>query len=217
MAWRVAQDIPNGAYVNLGIGMPERVANYLLRDREVVFHCENGVLGMGPTPATEEEDYDLISAGKRPITMVTGGAFVHSADSFAIVRGGHIDICVLGAFQVSATGDLANWSTGTPGAVPAIGGAMDLAVGAKRIFVISEHCAKQGSPKIVERCTYPLTAVGVVSTVYTDLAVIDVTASGLLVREMVEDLHFDDLQDRTGAPLTLATDWRTLTAPAEVT
>lgn len=213
MAWRVAQDIPNGAYVNLGIGMPEKVANYLPRDREVVFHCENGVLGMGPTPATEEEDYDLISAGKRPITMVTGGAFVHSADSFAMIRGGHIDICVLGAFQVSATGDLANWSTGTPGAVPAIGGAMDLAVGAKRIFVISEYCTKQGTPKIVERCTYPLTAVGVVSTVYTDLAVIDVTASGLLVREMVENLDFDDLQGRTGAPLTLATDWHTLTAP----
>ncbi len=213
MAWRVAQDIPNGAYVNLGIGMPELVANYLPPDREVVFHCENGLLGMGPTPATGEEDYDLISAGKQPVTMVTGGAFVHSADSFAMVRGGHIDICVLGAFQVSATGDLANWSTGTPGAVPAIGGAMDLAVGAKRVFVISEHCTKQGTPKIVQRCNYPLTAVGVVNTVYTDLAVIDVTASGLLVREMAEDLRFDDLQDRTGAPLTLATDWHPLTAP----
>lgn len=213
MAWRVARDIANGAYVNLGIGMPEMVANYLPRDREVVFHCENGVLGMGPMPAAGEEDYDLISAGKRPVTMVTGGAFVHSADSFAIVRGGHIDICVLGAFQVSAKGDLANWSTGTPGAVPAIGGAMDLAVGAKRIFVISEHCTKQGTPKIVERCSYPLTAVGVVSTVYTDLAVIDVTAGGLLVREMVQGLQFDDLQARTGAPLTLATDWCTLTAP----
>jgi 3-oxoadipate CoA-transferase, beta subunit len=214
MAWRLAQDIPNGAYVNLGIGMPELVANYLPRDREVVFHCENGVLGMGPMPAPGEEDYELISAGKRPVTLVAGGAFVHSADSFAMIRGGHIDICVLGAFQVSVKGDLANWSTGEPGAVPAVGGAMDLAVGAKRIFVISEHCTKQGAPKIVERCSYPLTAVGVVSTMYTDLAVIDVTADGLLVREMVDGLQFDDLQDRTGAPLKLVSDWRTLAGPA---
>jgi 3-oxoadipate CoA-transferase beta subunit len=214
MAWRVAQDIPNGAYVNLGIGLPESVANYLSTDREVVFHCENGVLGMGPVPAAGTEDYDLISAGKRPVTMVTGGAFVHSADSFAMIRGGHIDICVLGAFQVSATGDLANWSTGEPGAVPAVGGAMDLAVGAKRIFVISEHCTKQGAPKIVEHCTYPLTAVGVVSTVYTELAVIDVTADGLSVRESIEGLDFSELQRRTGAPLSRADGWRALVAPA---
>jgi 3-oxoadipate CoA-transferase, beta subunit len=213
MAWRLAQDIPNGAYVNLGIGMPEIVANYLPRDREVVFHCENGVLGMGPMPAPGKEDYELISAGKRPVTMVAGGAFVHSADSFAMIRGGHIDICVLGAFQVSVKGDLANWSTGEPDAVPAVGGAMDLAVGAKRVFVISEHCTKRGAPKIVERCGYPLTAVGVVSTIYTDLAVIDVTADGLLVRELIEGLDFAELQQRTGAPLSLASDWHALTAP----
>jgi 3-oxoadipate CoA-transferase, beta subunit len=213
MAWRVAQDIPNAAYVNLGIGMPELVANYLPPEREVVFHCENGVLGMGPMPATGEEDYELISAGKRPVTMVAGGAFVHSADAFAMIRGGHIDICVLGAFQVSVRGDLANWSTGEPGAVPAVGGAMDLAVGAKRVFVISEHCTKQGAPKIVERCSYPLTAVGVVSTIYTDLAVIDVSADGLSVRELIEGLDFAELQQRTGAPLSLASDWHALTAP----
>jgi len=214
MAWRMAQDIPNAAYVNLGIGMPELVANYLPPEREVVFHCENGVLGMGPMPATGEEDYELISAGKRPVTMVAGGAFVHSADAFAMIRGGHIDICVLGAFQVSVRGDLANWSTGEPGAVPAVGGAMDLAVGAKRVFVISEHCTKQGAPKIVERCSYPLTAVGVVSTIYTDLAVIDVSADGLSVRELIEGLDFAELQQRTGAPLSLARGWRTLAAPA---
>ena len=213
MAWRVAQDIPNGAYVNLGIGMPEIVANYLPPDREVVFHCENGLLGMGPMPAAGEEDYELISAGKRPVTLVAGGAFVHSADSFAMIRGGHIDICVLGAFQVSVKGDLANWSTGEPDAVPAVGGAMDLAVGARRVFVISEHCTKQGAPKIVERCSYPLTAVGMVSTIYTDLAVIDVTSSGLLVRELIQSLNIADLQQRTGAPLSLARDWRALVAP----
>ncbi|MFQ5936722.1 MAG: 3-oxoacid CoA-transferase subunit B [Acidiferrobacterales bacterium] len=213
MAWRVAQDIPNGAYVNLGIGMPEIVANYLPEDREIVFHCENGVLGMGPMPLPGEEDYDLISAGKKPITMVPGGAFFNSADSFAMIRGGHIDICVLGAFQVSATGDVANWSTGAPGAVPAVGGAMDLAVGAKRVFVVSEHCTKQGAPKIVERCTYPLTAVGVVNAIFTDLAVIEVIADGLLVRELVEGLTFEELQNCTGAPLTLVADWRTIVAP----
>jgi 3-oxoadipate CoA-transferase beta subunit len=213
MAWRLAQDIPNGAYVNLGIGMPELVANYLPPDREVVFHCENGVLGMGPMPAAGKEDYELISAGKQPVTLVAGGAFVHSADSFAMIRGGHIDICVLGAFQVSVKGDLANWSTGEPDAVPAVGGAMDLAVGAKRVFVISEHCTKHGAPKIVERCSYPLTAVGVVSTIYTDLAVTDVTSGGLLVRELIQSLDLADLQQRTGAPLSLARDWRTLAAP----
>ena len=212
IAWRIAQDIPGGAYVNLGIGMPELVANHLPADREIVFHCENGILGMGPTPPVGEEDYDLINAGKKPVTMVAGGSYVHHADSFAMIRGGHLDICVLGAFQVSATGDLANWSTGGADALPAVGGAMDLAVGAKRVFVMTTHCTKTGEPKIVERCTYPLTGVGVVTTLYSDLAVIDVTADGLSVREMVEGLAFEQLQARTGARLRLADGWRRLEA-----
>ena len=213
IAWRVAQDIPDGAYVNLGIGMPEMVSDHLPEDREIIFHSENGILGMGPAPAPGEEDYDLINAGKKPVTMLPGGAYFHHTDSFAMIRGGHIDICVLGAFQVSATGDLANWSTGAPGAVPAVGGAMDLAVGAKRVFVMSDHTTRDGAPKLVERCTYPLTGVGVVSAVYTDLAVIDVSSEGLVVRELIGDMEFDELQGLTGAPLRLANDWRPLAAP----
>ena len=213
IAWRVAQDIPDGAYVNLGIGMPEMVSDYLPEDREIIFHSENGILGMGPAPAPGEEDYDLINAGKKPVTLLPGGAYFHHTDSFAMIRGGHIDICVLGAFQVSATGDLANWSTGAPGAVPAVGGAMDLAVGAKRVLVMSDHTTRDGAPKLVERCTYPLTGLGVVSAVYTDLAVIDVTDEGLVVRELIGDMEFDELQGLTGAPLRLADDRRPLTAP----
>ena len=213
IAWRVAQDIPDGAYVNLGIGMPEMVSDYLPEDREIIIHSENGILGMGPAPAPGEEDYDLINAGKKPVTMLPGGAYFHHTDSFAMIRGGHIDICVLGAFQVSATGDLANWSTGAPGAVPAVGGAMDLAVGAKRVLVMSDHTTRDGAPKLVERCTYPLTGLGVVSAVYTDLAVIDVTDEGLVVRELIGDMEFDELQGLTGAPLRLADDRRPLTAP----
>lgn len=213
IAWRVAQDIPDGAYVNLGIGMPEMVSDYLPEDREIIIHSENGLLGMGPAPAPGDEDYDLINAGKKPVTMLPGGAYFHHTDSFAMIRGGHIDICVLGAFQVSATGDLANWSTGAPGAVPAVGGAMDLAVGAKRVLVMSDHTTRDGAPKLVERCTYPLTGLGVVSAVYTDLAVIDVTDEGLVVRELIGDMEFDELQGLTGAPLRLADDRRPLTAP----
>ena len=213
IAWRVAQDIPDGAYVNLGIGMPEMVSDHLPEDREIIFHSENGILGMGPAPAPGEEDYDLINAGKKPVTMLPGGAYFHHTDSFAMIRGGHIDICVLGAFQVSATGDLANWSTGAPGAVPAVGGAMDLAVGAKRVLVMSDHTTRNGAPKLVERCTYPLTGVGVVSAVYTDLAVIDVTGEGLVVRELIGDMEFDELRGLTGAPLRLADDWQPLAAP----
>jgi 3-oxoadipate CoA-transferase beta subunit len=213
IAWRVAQDIADGAYVNLGIGMPEMVSDYLPEDREIIFHSENGILGMGPAPAPGKEDYDLINAGKNPVTMVPGGAYFHHTDSFAMIRGGHIDICVLGAFQVSASGDLANWSTGAPGAVPAVGGAMDLAVGAKRVFVMTDHTTRNGAPKLVERCTYPLTGPGVVSAIYTDLAVIDVTGEGLVVRELIGDMEFDELQGLTGAPLTLANDWRPLAAP----
>ncbi|MCH8809729.1 MAG: CoA transferase subunit B [Proteobacteria bacterium] len=213
IAWRVAQDIPDGAYVNLGIGMPEMVSDYLPEDREIIIHSENGILGMGPAPAPGEEDYDLINAGKKPVTLLPGGAYFHHTDSFAMIRGGHIDICVLGAFQVSATGDLANWSIGAPGAVPAVGGAMDLAVGAKRVLVMSDHTTRNGAPKLVERCTYPLTGLGVVSAVYTDLAVIDVTDEGLVVRELIGDMEFDELQGLTGAPLRLADDRRPLTAP----
>lgn len=216
IAWRAARDIEDGAIVNLGIGMPELVANYLPSDREVVFHSENGILGMGPEPSDNERDYDLINAGKKPVTLLPGGSFFHHADSFAMVRGGHIDICVLGAFQVSATGDLANWSTGREGAIPAVGGAMDLAVGARRVFVMSEHCTRDGEPKIVDRCTYPLTGISVVNTVYTDLAVIDIGKDGPVVREMVDGMNFDALQHATGARLSLAPDWRPLAPPADI-
>jgi 3-oxoadipate CoA-transferase beta subunit len=201
MAARVAQDIPEGAYVNLGIGLPTKVANYLPSEREVFLHSENGLLGMGPAPAPGEEDEDLINAGKQPVTLLTGGAYFHHADSFAMMRGGHLDICVLGAFQVSHTGDLANWHTGAPDAIPAVGGAMDLAIGAKQVFVMMEHQTKTGESKIVERCTYPLTGVECVSRIYTDLAVLDVTPAGLRVREMVPGLTLADLQAVTAAPL----------------
>jgi len=201
MAERVARDIPEGAYVNLGIGLPTKVANYLPADKEVFLHSENGVLGMGPAPAPGEEDPDLINAGKQPVTLLTGGAYFHHADSFAMMRGGHLDICVLGAFQVSGSGDLANWHTGAPDAIPAVGGAMDLAIGAKQVFVMMEHQTKTGESKIVERCTYPLTGIACVSRIYTDLAVLDVTSAGLRVREMAPGLSFDDLQTATAAKL----------------
>jgi len=201
VAWRIAQDIEEGNYVNLGIGQPELVANYIPEGREIVFHSENGILGMGPEPEANALDYDLINAGKKPVTLLEGGAFFHHADSFAMIRGGHIDICVLGAFQISETGDLANWSTGASGAIPAVGGAMDLAVGARRVFVMTDHNTKKGAAKIVENCAYPLTGKRVVSSVYTDLAVIDVTPDGLVVREKVAGLSFDELQDRTEALL----------------
>jgi 3-oxoadipate CoA-transferase beta subunit len=201
IAQRVAADIPEGAYVNLGIGLPTKVANYLPSDREIFLHSENGVLGMGPAPAPGEEDEDLINAGKQPITLLAGGAFFHHADSFAMMRGGHLDICVLGAFQVSATGDLANWHTGAPDAIPAVGGAMDLALGAKQVFIMMEHQTKSGESKIVPACTYPVTAVGCVSRIYTDLAVIDVTPDGLVVREILADISFETLQEITVVPL----------------
>jgi 3-oxoadipate CoA-transferase beta subunit len=201
MAARVAQDIPEGAYVNLGIGLPTKVANYLPAEKEVFLHSENGVLGMGPAPAPGEEDPDLINAGKQPVTLLTGGAYFHHADSFAMMRGGHLDICVLGAFQVSRTGDLANWHTGAPDAIPAVGGAMDLAIGAKQVFVMMEHQTKTGESKIVEQCTYPLTGIGCVSRIYTDMAVLDVTPEGLRVREMAPGLTFNDLQAATAATL----------------
>ncbi|MRX10154.1 3-oxoacid CoA-transferase subunit B [Pseudoduganella sp. FT25W] len=201
MAERVAQDIPEGAYVNLGIGLPTKVANYLPAEREVFLHSENGLLGMGPSPAPGEEDEDLINAGKQPVTLLTGGAYFHHADSFAMMRGGHLDICVLGAFQVSGGGDLANWHTGAPDAIPAVGGAMDLALGAKQVFVMMEHQTKTGESKVVEQCTYPLTGIACVSRIYTDMAVLDVTPQGLRVREMAPGLTFNDLQAATAAKL----------------
>jgi 3-oxoadipate CoA-transferase beta subunit len=201
LAARVARDIPEGAYVNLGIGLPTLVANHLPADREVLLHSENGVLGMGPVPAPGEADPDLINAGKQPVTLRAGGCFFHHADSFAMMRGGHLDICVLGAFQVSVNGDLANWHTGAPGAIPAVGGAMDLAVGAKQVYVMMEHLTKDGESKLVERCSYPLTGMGCVHRVYTDLAVIDVAPRGLVVVETVPGLDFEALQRLTGAPL----------------
>ena len=201
IAQRVAADIPEGAYVNLGIGQPTKVANYLPSDREILLHSENGLLGMGPAPAPGEEDEDLINAGKQPVTLLPGGSYFHHADSFAMMRGGHLDICVLGAFQVSAKGDLANWHTGAPDAIPAVGGAMDLALGAKQVFIMMEHQTKSGESKIVPECTYPVTGVGCVSRIYTDLAVIDVTPDGLVVREILADISFETLQEITVVPL----------------
>src|SRR6266571_489459 len=201
IAQRISNDIPEGAYVNLGIGMPTLVANHLPKDREIFLHSENGILGMGPAPAAGREDPDLINAGKEPVTLLTGGAYFHHTDSFAMMRGGHLDIAVLGAFQVSVTGDLANWHTGAKDAIPAVGGAMDLAVGARNVWVMMEHLTKSGESKIVERCTYPLTGIGVVKRIYTDLAVIDVTPRGLAASRSVAGLSFDELQRLTGVPL----------------
>ena len=201
MAARVARDIPEGAYVNLGIGLPTMVANQLPKDREVFLHSENGILGMGPAPAPGEEDYDLINAGKQPVTLLPGGAYFHHADSFGMMRGGHLDICVLGAFQVSVTGDLANWHTGAADAIPAVGGAMDLAIGAKKTYVMMEHLTKSGDSKIVGTCTYPLTGIGCVSRVYSDLAVIDITPNGLQVVDIVDGLSFAELLKVSGVPL----------------
>ena len=204
LAARVARDIPEGSYVNLGIGLPTLVANFLPTDREIFLQSENGLLGMGPAPAKGDEDPDLINAGKQPVTLLTGGAYFHHGDSFAMMRGGHLDICVLGAFQVSEGGDLANWHTGGPDAIPAVGGAMDLAVGARHVYVMMEHNTKSGEAKIVKKCSYPLTGLACVDRIYTDLAVIDVTRDGLQVVEMVEGLSFDELQRLTAAPLLRA-------------
>src|ERR1700720_1648908 len=204
MAARVARDIPEGAYVNLGIGLPTMVANFLPPERDIFLHSENGLLGMGPAPAPGMEDPDLINAGKQPVTLLTGGAYFHHADSFAMMRGGHLDVCVLGAFQVSVGGDLANWHTGAPDAIPAVGGAMDLAIGAKQVFVMMEHQTKTGESKVVEHCTYPLTGVKCVNRIYTDLAVIDVIPQGLAVVETVDGLAFDELARITGVPLRQA-------------
>lgn len=201
IAARLARDVPDGAIVNLGIGLPTLVADYLPKDREIVLHSENGVLGIGPRPAPGAEDEDLMNAGKEPVTLLKGGSFFHHADSFGMIRGRHLDYCVLGAFQVSVKGDLANWHTGAPDAIPAVGGAMDLAVGAKQVLVMMEHLTKDGKSKIVERCSYPLTGAHCVDRIYTDLAVIDVKADGLHVVEIVGELSFEELERLTGVAL----------------
>jgi 3-oxoadipate CoA-transferase beta subunit len=204
LAARVAQDIPDGATVNLGIGQPTLVANHIPASREVLLHSENGILGMGPAPAKGLEDYDLINAGKQPVTLLPGGAYFHHADSFAMMRGGHLDICVLGAFQVSATGDLANWHTGEADAIPAVGGAMDLAVGAKQTWVMMDLQTKQGQSKLVQACSYPLTGIGCVKRLYTDLATLACTPQGLEVIDMVDGLGLDELSALIGLPLKAA-------------
>jgi len=201
LARRVAQDIPDGAYVNLGIGMPTLVANHLPAGIEVILHSENGILGMGPAPREGEEDYDLINAGKQPVTLLAGGAFFHHADSFAMMRGGHLDICVLGAFQVSATGDLANWHTGEADAIPAVGGAMDLAIGAKQTWVMMDLLTKKGASKIVERCTYPITGIGCVKRIYGDLATLECTPQGLRLIDTVDGLSRAELERLIALPL----------------
>lgn len=201
MAERVARDIPEGAYVNLGIGLPTLVANYLPSDREIILHTENGLLGMGPSPAPGAEDPDCINAGKEPVTTLPGAAFFHHADSFAMMRGGHLDICVLGAYQVSRTGDIANWHTGKPDAIPAVGGAMDLAIGAKQVFVIMDLMTKEGKSKLVEQCSYPLTGVGCISRVYTDLAVFGITEDGVRILDNYSGLSVEELQALAGIPL----------------
>ena len=203
LAARVAQDIPEGATVNLGIGMPTLVANHISANREVLLHSENGILGMGPAPSEGEEDYDLINAGKQPVTLLKGGAFFHHADSFAMMRGGHLDICVLGAFQVSSTGDLANWSTGEAGAIPAVGGAMDLAIGAKQTWVMMDLLTKQGVSKVVAQCSYPLTGVGCVRRIYSDLATLECTPQGLQLVDLVDGLELAELESLLGLPIAI--------------
>ena len=204
IAARVARDIPEGAYVNLGIGLPTLVANHLPKDRDIFLHSENGLLGMGPAPSPGQEDADLINAGKQPVTLLAGGAYFHQADSFAMMRGGHLDFCVLGAFQVSTGGDLANWHTGAADAIPAVGGAMDLAIGPRSVFVMMDHQTRSGESKIVAQCTYPLTGIACVNRIYTDLAVLDVTPRGLEVMEMVDGMTLPALVELTGVPLAMA-------------
>jgi 3-oxoadipate CoA-transferase beta subunit len=213
MAWRAAQDIQDGAYVNLGIGLPTLCSDFIPAGREIVFHSENGILGMGPAPKPGEEDPDLINAGKQLTTMVPGGVFFHHNDAFLMIRGGHLDVALLGAFEVSEKGDLANWTTEDPNFAPGVGGAMDLAVGAKEVRVLVEHNTKDGRPRIRKQCGYPLTAPHCVKRIYTNLAVLDVTKEGVVVREMVDGLDLAKLQELTEAKLVLANDWKKLDAP----
>ncbi len=206
IAQKVASAIPDGSYVNLGIGLPELVAAYIPEGREVIYQTENGLLGFGPAPAAGTEDPELINAGKKPVTAIPGACYFHHADSFAMIRGGHIDICVLGGMQVSEEGDLANWSTGEPGSIPAVGGAMDLVAGVKTIFVIMQHTSKEGEPKILKNCTFPLTGKKVVNRIYSDLAIIDVTEKGLYVNELAPGVTFEYLQQNTEAKLFMQAD-----------
>ncbi len=213
MAWRAAQDIAEGTYVNLGIGLPTMVSDFIPSGREIVFHSENGILGMGPAPKPGEEDQDLINAGKGLTTIVPGGVFFHHNDAFLMIRGGHLDLALLGAFEVAENGDLANWTTEDPDFPPGVGGAMDLAAGAREVRVLVEHTTKDGRPRIRKRCGYPLTAPHCVKRVYTNLAVLDITPEGVVVREMVDGLDLAGLQERTEAALRLANDWKRLEAP----
>ncbi|MCX8266244.1 MAG: 3-oxoacid CoA-transferase subunit B [Planctomycetota bacterium] len=201
MAQRVAMDIPNGSYVNLGIGIPELITQFVPDGREFIYHTENGLLGMGPSPAEGEGEPELINAGKRQVTALPGASYFQHPDSFAMIRGGHLDLCVLGALQVASNGDLANWSTGGPDAIPAVGGAMDLVAGVKSVYVITQHCTKTGDPKLIEACTYPLTGPGVVNRIYTDLAVIEITAEGFQLVELSPGVSFEYVAERTGAKL----------------
>lgn len=208
-----AHDIPDGACVNLGIGLPTLIADYVPAGRELMLHSEQGLLGLGPAPAPGEEDYDVINAGKSPVTLLPGASVFSHSESFLMIRGGHIQIACLGAFQVAANGDLANWTVDAPGQIPGVGGAMDLAAGAEQVWVLMEHCTKDGQPRILDRCTYPLTAPHCVSRIYTDLAVIDVTEAGLVVTRMAENWTLEALQAVTDATLTLAADWSVYRAP----
>jgi 3-oxoadipate CoA-transferase beta subunit len=212
IAWRAAQDIVDGAYVNLGIGFPEMVAKFKPEGREVIYHTENGILDFGEAPPAGQEDWDLINAGKKPVTLKPGASFFHHADSFAMVRGGHLDVAILGAYEVAESGDLANWSTG-PGSVPAVGGAMDLVHGAKRVAVITDHVTKDGRPKLVRKCSLPLTGVGCVTTVYTSLAVVDIVNARFVLREKLPGMGLDELQGLTGATLTVDGDVKDLIVP----
>jgi 3-oxoadipate CoA-transferase beta subunit len=213
MAWRAAQDLPEGAYVNLGIGIPTLAASFVPPGREVIFHSENGILGMGARPAPGKEDPYMVDAGKNLTTLVPGGCFVHHADAFLMIRGGHLDVSLLGAFEVSEKGDLANWTTEDPAFPPGIGGAMDLAVGAREIRIIMEHTSKKGEPRILKACTYPLTAAGCVKRIYTNLAVVDVTPQGLVVIEMIPGMTLEKLQTLTEPKLELASNWKALAPP----
>jgi 3-oxoadipate CoA-transferase beta subunit len=214
IAWRAAQDLRDGACVNLGIGLPTLVADFIPPDREIVLHSENGILGVGPAPGANEADPDLINAGKQPVTLVTGGSYVHHTDSFLMIRGGHLDLALLGAFEVSDKGDLANWTTDDPSFPPGVGGAMDLAVGAKEIRVLVEHTTRSGAPRLRRQCGYPLTAAGCVKRIYTDLAVIDVGPEGFIVREIADGVDLAQLQEKTEAPLHAAPDLKPLRAPS---
>jgi 3-oxoadipate CoA-transferase beta subunit len=201
MAARAAEDIPDGAYVNLGIGIPELITRFVPEGREFIYHTENGMLGMGPPPDDDGPDLDLMNAGKKYVTAIPGACYFHHADSFSMIRGGHIDVCVLGTMQAAANGDIANWSTGAPDAIPAVGGAMDLVQGVKNIFVITQHTTKTGEPKLVEECNYPLTGVGVVSRIFTNLAVVDITPDGFKLVELAPGITFEEVQQKTAAPI----------------